>query len=81
MSIDQQIFRWHAFRDGRHTPGPSHRFGGPWRGTTVGPREISSYILASARPLRYLRSLPHTCHQKFSKRRAVGSLSFLFVVV
>lgn len=52
---------------------PSHLFGGPFNGIAVGPNEMSSNNLAKVRPLRYCRSLPKTCHQKFSKRRAVGS--------
>lgn len=52
------------------------------RASTIdGPVDISSNNLARMAPLRNLRSLPHTCHQKFSNRCAVGSISFLKVVV
>jgi len=52
------------------------------RGTKVGPFENSSKSLASAAPLRFLnRSLPQTCHQKFSRRNALGSKSLRKVVV
>jgi hypothetical protein len=43
--------------------------------------EISSNNRASCLPLNLFRSLPHTCHQKFSKRLAVGSASFRCVIV
>ena len=66
---------------GKFTGGPSYRFAGPLSGTKVGPFDIPSYSLARAFPLRYRLSLPSTCHQKFSRRRAVGSLSVRDVLV
>jgi len=42
---------------------------------------MSSKILASIGPLKYRRSLPQTCHQNASRRREVGSLTFLAVLV
>lgn len=63
------------------TGGGSHRFAGPRRGTMVGPVEISSNMRASVFPLRCFLSLPHTCHQKFSSRFAVGSMRRRNVVV
>lgn len=63
------------------TTGGSHLLGGPGRGAIVGPVEISSNIRARVAPLRFFLSLPHTCHQKFSNRFAVGSISLRKVVV
>jgi hypothetical protein len=61
--------------------GPSYRFGGPRNRTNVGPVEMCSKILASVGPESNRRSLPMTCHQKFSSRLAVGSFNLLKVVV
>lgn len=66
---------------GSLTTGGSHLLGGPGMGAMVGPVEISSNIRARVFPLRYFLSLPQTCHQKFSKRFAVGSISLRNVVV
>jgi len=71
--------QWLRLPDG--TRGCSTGASSPLNGTKVGPVEMSSYILASVRPLRYRRSLPQTCHQKASSRLEVGSLTFLAVLV
>ncbi len=74
--------RGYKERDGRrHTGRPSYRLVGPFRGTNVGPSEISLKILARTGPGRFRRSLPQTCHQKYSSREAVGSTSLRKVVV
>lgn len=57
------------------------RLEGPLSGVKLGPVDISSYIFARAFPLKKRLSLPITCHQKFSNREAVGSISLRKVVV
>lgn len=66
---------------GTLTGGPSYRFVGYLSGTIGGLLEKSSNSLASWGPLNERLLLPHTCHQKFSKRRALGSRSRRAVVV